>query len=51
LVEWFKGYMPKNPLCFVMLATIGAEKYDSSHQILQAEETSSNVVRQKKLKF
>jgi hypothetical protein len=51
LVEWFKGYMPKNPFCFVMLATIGAEKYDCSHRILQAEETSNNVVRQKKLKF
>jgi hypothetical protein len=43
--------MLKNSLCFVMLVTIGAEKFYSSHPILKAEETNNNVVRQKKLKF
>jgi hypothetical protein len=42
--------MPKNSLCFVMLVTIGAEKYYSSHPTVKTEETSNNVVRQKKLK-
>jgi len=44
LVEWLKGYMPKNSLSFVMFVTIGIEKYYSSHQILKAEETSNYVL-------